>query len=94
MPALKPGTNVPTAAEDAQITAAAMSDPDAIPLTDQEWEAIKPTIKRGRPRSAVTRTMLSLRVDQDVLDALRASGRGWQTRVSALLREAVEKGML
>jgi len=36
--------------------------------------------------------MISLRVDPDVLTALRASGRGWQTRVNALLREAVTKG--
>jgi uncharacterized protein (DUF4415 family) len=35
--------------------------------------------------------MLSLRVDRDVLAALRASGPGWQTRVNALLRKAVLK---
>ena len=32
---------LPTLEEDAAITAAAMSDPDAIPLTDAEWEAVK-----------------------------------------------------
>jgi uncharacterized protein (DUF4415 family) len=57
-------------------------------------KAFQEAIKRGRPRSAVTRKMLSLRVDPDVLMALRASGRGWQTRVNALLREAVTKGKL
>lgn len=36
--------------------------------------------------------MLSMRTDPDVLAALRASGRGWQTRVNALLREAVKQG--
>ena len=36
--------------------------------------------------------MVSLRVDPDVLAALRASGPGWQTRVNALLRDAVTKG--
>jgi uncharacterized protein (DUF4415 family) len=29
-----------------------------------------------------------------VLAHLRASGKGWQTRVNALLKEAVEKGRL
>ena len=46
----------------------------------------------GRPPVAVKRPMLSLRTDPDVLAALRASGKGWQTRVNALLREAVERG--
>jgi uncharacterized protein (DUF4415 family) len=35
--------------------------------------------------------MVSLRLERDVLAALRATGRGWQTRVNALLREAVLK---
>ncbi len=38
--------------------------------------------------------MLSMRADPDVLAHLRASGKGWQTRVNALLREAVEQGRL
>ena len=38
--------------------------------------------------------MLSLRVDADVLAALRATGPGWQTRINALLREAVAQGRL
>jgi uncharacterized protein (DUF4415 family) len=36
--------------------------------------------------------MLSMRVDPDVLAHLRASGKGWQTKVNALLRQAVERG--
>ncbi len=38
MPKLKPQTILPTAEEDAAITAAAMADPDARPFTDAEWE--------------------------------------------------------
>ncbi|HEU0231479.1 MAG TPA: BrnA antitoxin family protein [Burkholderiaceae bacterium] len=33
-------------------------------------------------------------VDADVMEHLRESGKGWQTRVNAVLREAVEKGRL
>ena len=42
MPNLRPGTMVPTPEEDAEITAAAMDDPDARPLSDTEWELVKP----------------------------------------------------
>lgn len=49
MPKLKTGNLHPSAEEDAAITRAALSDPDAIPYTDAEWEAAKPTIRRGRP---------------------------------------------
>jgi len=41
-----PGVDViyPSPEEDAQLLAAAMSDPDNLPLTDDEWEAVKPFI--------------------------------------------------
>jgi len=42
MPALKPGHVFVTDEEDAAITAAALSDPDALPVTDEEWERVKP----------------------------------------------------
>jgi uncharacterized protein (DUF4415 family) len=34
----------------------------------------------------------TIRFDADLLAVLKASGRGWQTRVNALLREAVDQG--
>ena len=69
-----------------------MSDPDAQPLSDTELARLRPA--RGRPTAAIKRPMLSMRVDPDVLDQLRASGKGWQTRVNALLRQAVEQGKM
>ena len=48
--------------------------------------------RRGRPRgsaSPTTKQAVKLRLDPDVLAALRASGAGWQTRVNAILRDAV-----
>jgi uncharacterized protein (DUF4415 family) len=47
-------------------------------------EMLKP---RGRPKAAVTKIALNIRVDGDVLAAFKATGRGWQTRVNAALRE-------
>ncbi|MBF0426467.1 MAG: BrnA antitoxin family protein [Magnetococcales bacterium] len=87
MPKLKTGTIVPTSEEDAAITAAAMSDPDAIPHTDTEWEAARPTLKRGRPLAAVTKERITIRLSPEVVQAFRASGDGWQTRVDAALRD-------
>ena len=81
---------LPSSEEDAAINAAALSDPDAQPLSDAELALLRPA--RGRPVVAVKRPMLSMRVDPDVLAYLRASGKGWQTKVNALLRRAVERG--
>lgn len=44
---------------------------------------------RGRPAGSGTKEQVALRLDRDLLDALRASGPGWQTRVNELLRKAV-----
>lgn len=87
MPKLKPGTILNTPEEDAAITAAAISDPDATPYDDAEWEAAKPTIKRGRPVSDITKERITIRLSPDVLRAFRATGAGWQTRVDAALKD-------
>jgi len=47
--------------------------------------------RRGAQRTP-TKTPTTIRLDNDVLASLRRMGRGWQTRVNALLREAVEAG--
>ena len=49
-------------------------------------------IRRGRPPSPETRKQsVKIRLDPDVVAALRASGPGWQTRLNAWLRKAVLK---
>lgn len=78
---------LPTAEEDAIITAAAMSDPDALPLTDAEWATIKPTLRRGRPVAVHPKIHTGLRLDADVLLAFKTGGRGWQTRINDALKE-------
>ena len=87
MPKLKPGTIIPTPEESAVITAAAMSDPDAIPLTDEEWEAVKPTLRRGRPLASVTKERITIWLSRDVVESFRATGDGWQTRMDAALKD-------
>jgi uncharacterized protein (DUF4415 family) len=90
MPKLKARTILPTPAEDAAITAAAMADPDAMPFTNSEWEQVKPLVRRGRPLGSGTKTQVTLRLDADVVEKFRASGAGWQTRMNDALKSWVQ----
>lgn len=42
---------------------------------------------RGRPRAAVTKERITIRLSQEVVERFRASGDGWQTRVDAALKD-------
>jgi uncharacterized protein (DUF4415 family) len=49
--------------------------------------------KRGRPAGsvkAVPKEPVKLRLDADVLAALRATGDGWQTRINDALRASLQ----
>jgi len=48
--------------------------------------------RMGRPPSANPKRPTTIRLSPDVMDAFRATGKGWQTRIDAVLREAVEQG--
>lgn len=48
---------------------------------------------RGRPAGS-DKEKVSIRLDRDILDRLRAGGPGWQGRVNAALRRAVTEGSL
>ncbi len=78
----------PSDKEDASITAAALSDPDSTPLTDSEWNDVKPRLKRGpgRPLGSGSKAQVTLRLDIEVIKALKATGAGWQTRANDVLR--------
>ncbi|MDR0458535.1 MAG: BrnA antitoxin family protein [Burkholderiaceae bacterium] len=41
----------------------------------------------GRPKAAVTKEAVNIRLSADVLSTFRAGGAGWQTRIDAALRE-------
>ena len=45
---------------------------------------------RGRLKSASPKEPVKLRLDADVLAALRASGEGWQTRINDALRASLK----
>jgi len=43
----------------------------------------------GRPKAAVKKEQINVRLDPDVLARLREAGPGWQSRINAILREAL-----
>lgn len=47
--------------------------------------------KRGRPVGSGTKEQVAIRIDHDILEAFRAGGPGWQTRMNDALREWVKK---
>jgi uncharacterized protein (DUF4415 family) len=84
------GFIIPTPKEDGAIAAGISADPDTYEVPSEEIARMRPL--RGRPRVARPKAALTMRVDADVLDALKASGPGWQTRVNDLLKDAVRRG--
>lgn len=79
----------PSDAEDAQITAAALTDPDNQPLTDSELKQFRRTC--GRPVGSGTKEQVTLRLDAQVLEQFRATGSGWQTRINDALMDWVRR---
>lgn len=57
------------------------------------WRAATITRGSGRPAVAVERPTLNMRVDAEVLEAFKATGAGWQTRINAVLRDAMAHGV-
>jgi uncharacterized protein (DUF4415 family) len=82
-----------------------LPDDDLPELTDDFFARAKPTAevmpadfmaavrsRGGRPRSANPKVAVSIRLDRDVVDHLRATGEGWQSRVNAALAADIKAG--
>ncbi|RKP58406.1 BrnA antitoxin family protein [Pararobbsia silviterrae] len=67
-------------------------DPDDAPeLTDAFFEHAdeyvgRTLVRRGRP-AGTHKTLTTIRFDDDVLSAFRATGKGWQTRMNDALKD-------
>lgn len=95
---------LPTPEEDAIIDAGIAADPDARELDDgwfataksageffpPETYAALNAIRRRGPQRKPLKVPTTIRFDADVLAALKATGRGWQTRVNEAMREWVK----
>jgi len=44
-------------------------------------------LRRGQPQASVTKERITIRLSPDVVDAFRATGSGWQTRMDAALKD-------
>ncbi len=45
-------------------------------------------VRRGRPPKDAPKVPVTLRLDADLVERLRAGGQGWQSRVNETLRKA------
>lgn len=92
---------LPTAEEDAQINAGIAADADNPEWTDEDFARALPAAKffspeayaqlcamrqRG-PKDKPLKVPTTIRFDADVLAGLKASGKGWQTRVNEAMRD-------
>jgi uncharacterized protein (DUF4415 family) len=72
----------------------AWQDPDDVPdLSTPEWQAIfdRVPVRRGRPPVLSPKVSTNIRLDADILEAYRAQGPGWQTRINEVLRQHLER---
>ncbi|MDR3243725.1 MAG: BrnA antitoxin family protein [Elusimicrobiota bacterium] len=57
-----------------------LNDPDAPDMADLFAKGLISRV--GRPKQLNPKEMITIRIDSDALAKLRASGSGWQTRLS------------
>lgn len=69
---------------DADVEAAMRDDPDWKDFIDIDWS--NATIVYPQPKNPV-----SIRLDADVLDFFKATGKGYQTRINAVLRHFMQE---
>lgn len=72
------------AVTDEEIEAQMRDDPDWAEFMDIDWS--KATIVVPVPKDAI-----SIRLDKDVLDFFKATGKGYQTRINAVLRHYMQE---
>ena len=105
MPKLKPGTIIPNHEETTSINAGIAADANARELDREWHKDAKPASEafepetyaalvdmkspRGRPKTGETKVFTAIRLDADLLEAFKATGKGWQTRVNAALRQFI-----
>jgi len=88
----RPAVRMPTVAEDKAITAAAKSDPDALPLTPTQLKTMVPLkALRGRPKSESKKLLVSVRYSPEVVAYFKSTGEGRQSLMDSVLRKYVAR---
>ena len=66
-------------------------DPEDAQAVDAFWDKADLKRGRGRPALAQKRPTLNMRIDADLLEAFKATGPGWKTRIHDILRRSMPK---
>ncbi len=69
-------------------------DADCPELTEEQIKEFRPWYEihpngNDNYKVSVTKKDIHIKIDSDVLEALKADGRGYQTRINAILRRSV-----
>jgi uncharacterized protein (DUF4415 family) len=107
MPKLKITHISPTPEEESEINAGIAADPDNPEWVHEgslsakhASEFFPPDVyaqllalkrPRGRPKAEVTKVFTAIRLDADLLDEFKSTGKGWQTRMNAALRQFLDE---
>ena len=62
---------------------------DCPELTDEQLAQMKPSHLRSMANYKPVKKMISVRLDADVIEWLKSSGKSWQDRMNSILREAM-----
>ena len=76
----------PDSREDAVLNAAIETDLDTFEASSEQFA----TARRGRPRLDNPKQAVSIRLDREVVEHFKASGKGWQSRLNAILRQHIQ----
>lgn len=75
------------------------NDGEVRELTNEDFKQFKPAAeilpaqllsllpRRGRPQAVAPKQAVNLRLAPEILEAFRATGKGWQTRINDALRD-------
>jgi uncharacterized protein (DUF4415 family) len=66
---------------------------DCQPLTEERMKEFKTSHLRNMANYKPIKKTINVRIDADILEWLKRGGRGYQTRMNAILREAMEKSV-
>ena len=91
-----------TDAEEAEVQRRIALDPDNPELTDEQLDQMRPAREalppelyaalasrpRGRPKVEKRKVEVKLRLDPEIVEAFKAQGPGWQTRMNEVLRRS------
>ena len=82
MPPVEPLSAAFKSLTDEEVEARAAEDPDAGPVPPGFWDS-------AEPFDVPTKEQITLRLDADVLRHFRGTGKGYQSRINAVLKSYV-----